>query len=71
MLFSKKLVACAFVFIDFLLGVWMSNLLKIVVIIVTAKIVTVSVKFLWLYHIKSLPLLCFVTEDGSVGYAYS
>ena len=44
MLLSKKFVACAFVFIYFLLGVWMSNSLKIVVIIVTAKIGIISVK---------------------------
>lgn len=71
MLFSKKLVACAFVFIYFLLGVWTSNSLKIVVIIVTAKIVIISVKSFSGSIILRLPLLCFVTEDGSVGHTYS
>lgn len=45
----------------------MSNLLKIVVITVPAKIVIISVEsrhLLWLCHIKCVPLLCFVTEDG-------
>lgn len=38
----------------------MSRLLKIVVITVTAKIIIISVERL--YHIKSLPLLCFVNK---------
>lgn len=41
----------------------MSGSLEIVVITVTAKII-ISVEsryLLWLYHVKSLPLSCFVT----------